>query len=165
MVDIRKIPALADDPRDEEISKLREELGDLARLVTRVLASADQPAAVSQAEAEKKAEPLEPKENERARILAYWESEEKVLISIAPTSDDTRIRDDARARFRDPTLDYLPRTFQVNGVQLAVPVGRLTRVPLSIAQLYEYMLNPWQARGIQPPVTFDENEARIGIAA
>lgn len=159
----------SEDPRDVALAELLETVrtlqADYTVLARRVLAAEDQPAALSQVEFEKKAAPLEPVESERARILAAWDAEEKVLISIAPDANDTKIRDDARARLRDPNLDFLPRTFQVNGVQLAVPVGRLTRVPMSIAQLYEYMTNPWAARQITPPITFDQAELRIGVAA
>lgn len=152
------------DPRDEMLREMRAELDDFKVIARRLLAADDKNAALSQAEAEARAPMLEPLEDERKRIMAHWESEEKVMISIAPTVDDDRIRNDARARLKDPTLPYLPRMFQVNGVQLAIPVGTLTKVPLSIAQLYEYTLNPWAARQITPPVTFDEAEQRVGLA-
>jgi hypothetical protein len=87
-----------------------------------------------------------------------------VQIVISPNADDEKIRNDARARLRQPDLDYLPRTFQVNGVQISVPVGEQTSVPESIAALHAYTVNPLKARHIVAPITFAQAEQRIGVA-
>lgn len=154
-----------DDPRDEEMRKMQAQLEGLTLLVQRVLSSDDRPAAISQAEVEKKAPPLESVTDERKRFEAAWAAEERVTIMLSPTQDDVSIRDDARARLKNPNLDYLPRVHQINGIQLAIPVGQMYSVPLSIAAKIAYEQNPWQARGITPPVTFDQAEARMGLVA
>ena len=165
--------------RDAALEALRAELADLRTqissrasiedMLARIVAAGDKPATISQQEAEAKAPPLEPVADERARILAAWDAEEKVLLSIAPDQNDERARlalqANAKRAGQDPEgVGYPPRTFQVNGVQLHIPVGELTHVPRSIADLYAYTLNPWKARGVTKPITFEQAETRMGLA-
>src|SRR5207237_7757326 len=94
----RPQPPPAEDPRDEQIRKMQAQLEGLTILVQRVLASDDQGAALSQADVEKNAPPLEPVADERARILAAWDAEERVMISIAPDVNDQRAREALQAQ-------------------------------------------------------------------
>ena len=149
--------ASAPDPRDIELEQLRAEVSGLSALVRRVLSERE----VTVAEKEKAAPALEPVETERERIMAAWRSEPKVQIFIAPDDNDKRAA--AALVARGLPSEFPPMVFQVNGVQLAVPKGKPTAVPESIAALYSYMLDPWSARGIVRPITFDEAEARLGV--
>jgi hypothetical protein len=163
MVDIRKVDRLEEDPRDEMLREMRAELDDFKIIARRLLA--DQPAPMpSREELEKRVPMLEPVADERQRFEAAWAAEPKVMVIIAPNADDERIRNDARARLRNPDLDYLPRTHQINGIQLHIPVGSPHMVPQSIADKIAYESNPWKARGITAPITFDQAEQRIGVA-
>lgn len=156
MVEIRKIHP--EQPEGEsEVEALRAEVRGLTTLVRNVLAERDTlPAPAAPADPP----PLEPIANERDRILAAWAAESKVSIFIAPDDNERRIRDEMVAK--GAASEFPPRVFQVNGVQLAVPVGKSTTVPESIAAMYEYMLNPWAAQQKQPPPTFEQVEARMG---
>lgn len=168
MVTIRKLgdgedPLAEEDPRDAMLREMRAELDDFKVIARRLFN--DQPAPMpTREELEKRAPMLEPIEDERKRFMVAWAAEPKVWVMIAPNADDEKIRNDARARLKNPDLDYLPRTHQVNGIQLHIPVGEQTSVPQSIADKIAYEANPWKARRITPPVTFDQAEQRIGVA-
>jgi hypothetical protein len=101
------------------------------------------------------AEPLETHAGERERMLAYWASEERVTIVIQPDEDDKK------AALAHKTREFPPMVFKVNGVEIAVPKGRMTKVPQSIADLWMYMLDPWSARSVAKPHTFEDAEARL----
>jgi hypothetical protein len=146
----------AADPRDLEMDAMRQQLQGLTILVRSVLGERVADVQVAPAPPP----PLEPRESERDRVLAYWASEPRVAIFIAPDDNDRRAADDLQAR-RLPA-EFPPRVFQVNGVQIAVPVGEQTTVPQSIAAMYEYMLNPWKAQQKQRPLTFEAIAARLG---
>lgn len=153
-------PGLA--PETSDVEALRAEVRGLTSLVRSVLAEREvTPLADREAEIAKR-QPLEPRESERDRILNAWSAEPRVAIFIAPDENETRIRDERVAR--GLPSEFPPRTFQVNGVQLAVPVGKSTSVPESIAAMYEYMLNPWQSQQKLPPLTFEQMEARLSAA-
>lgn len=119
--------------------------------------------ALSQKQAEEnlaKQQPLESVTSERDRIMAAWAAEPRVGIIIAPDEDDKRALQAMRQRGAD--AGYPPRLFKVNGVELAINVGKPVQVPASIADLYAHTMNPWAAQSVLPPVTFEENEARLG---
>ena len=164
MVTIRKLEegeSDSPDPRDLELEQLRAEVSGLSALVRRVLSEREVTAAQTIAEREKAAPMLEPVETERERIMAAWRAEPKVQIFIAPDDNDKRAA--AALVAKGLPSEFPPMVFQVNGVQLAVPKGKPTTVPESIAALYSYMLDPWSARGIVKPYTFEEAEARLGV--
>lgn len=146
------------DERDSDLEALRQEV---ALLRARMDGSAQ---GVQQALAAK-APPLEPVENERDRILNAWATERAAgqveAIFIPPDDNDKRAAEALGAKGLDPV--FPPQIFQVNGVQVAVPKGESTTVPASIAAIYRYMTNPWKARGVIKPLTFDQNEARLGL--
>lgn len=163
MVEMRKIPpddqqssGLAPDSRDAEIAEMRSQLQGLTTLVSAVLAARGPDIQV----APTPPVPLESVESERDRILNAWAAEPRVAIFIAPDENDRRAAEDLQARGFPAT--FPPHIFQVNGVQLAVPVGESTTVPASIAALYEYTLNPWKAQQKLKPLTFDVIAARMG---
>jgi hypothetical protein len=151
-----QMSGLAPDARDLELAEMRQQLAGLTTLVRSVLA-----ANVADVTAERTPPPpLEPQETERDRVLKAWAAEPRVAIFIAPDDNDRRAADDLAAR-KLPAV-FPPRVFQVNGVQIAVPVGEQTTVPQSIAAMYEYMLNPWKSQQQQKPLTFEAIAARLG---
>jgi hypothetical protein len=159
MVEVRKIPpedsGLSPDARDLELAEMRQQLQGLTTLVSAVLAARD-----TSVVAPTPPPPLEARETERDRVLAAWAAEPRTAIFIAPDENDRRAADDLQAR--GLPAEFPPRIFQVNGVQLAVPVGESTTVPESIAAMYSYMLNPWKSQQKQKPLTFDAIAARLG---
>lgn len=162
MVEIRKLPGPEPEPtpepdaRDAAMAEMQAQIQGLTVLVSNVLGARGANIAV----APTPPVPLEPVANERDRILAAWAAEPRVSIFIAPDENDQRAANEMAARGLEP--EFPPRVFQVNGVQLAVPVGESTTVPESIAALHAYMLNPWKSQHKVKPVTADVIFARMG---
>jgi hypothetical protein len=146
----------ASDPRDLEMDAMRQQIQGLTTLVSAVLAARD----TSVVAPPPPPVPLEPKETERDRILAAWASEPRVEMTINPDENDRRAASALAAK--GLPAEFPPHIFQVNGVQLCVPVGEQTSVPQSIAALYAYTQNPWKAQQKQKPLTFDVIAARLG---
>lgn len=166
-VTVRKIEddagAGVEDPRDAQMRQMAAQIEGLTLLVKSALTST----ADARKELEAKAPPLEPIESERERIIAAWAEERASgrveAIFIAPDENDQKAAQALAARGLEPV--FPPMLFQINGVQLAIPKGESYVVPASIAAMYRYMTNPWRARGVHAPITFEQAEARLGLAS
>lgn len=139
----------------EQLAALQAQVETLTSLLSGTLGDTEGRKKAEERIAER--QPLEPAASERDRILAFWAAEPRVQIHVAPTEDEQKA---AKAM---KTREFPPRIFQVNGVQMALPVGKITTVPESIAALYAYTLDPWSARRDPKPHTFEEAEERLAL--
>lgn len=107
-------------------------------------------------------EPLIDVATERRMVIESLASQKRVGLFIAPNEDEKQMADRMKKLARVGQDIYPPRLFRVNGVEIAVPVGKLTEVPQTIAEMYAYAENPWQALNTPPPITFEEATERLG---
>ena len=136
----------------EQIAALQAQVSQLTSLLSGVMGDPEGLKKAQDRIAQR--DPLEPLESERDRILKFWASEPRVQIFVAPNEDDKKAA-------KENGGEFLPQLFQVNGVQVAVPKGKPTSVPQSIADLYAYMLDPWSAQNKAKPITFEEAELKL----